>query len=76
MSDRYWIIPVLVKAQPEELDKIRSLITSKLGAYYHRHDLAREINPEWLKAENSPIKSITEADYALIKVGPEPKEPS
>lgn len=73
MSERYWILPILVKAQPEELERIKNLISSSLQNHFHKHDLARELNPEWLKAENSPIKSIETSDYALINIGPKPK---
>jgi len=74
MSKEYWIIPVIVAVPASELEEVKARISVALAAYFHRHDIARPINPEWMNAENSPIKDITEADYALIKVGPEPKQ--
>jgi len=71
---RYWIVPVLVCCQAEELEGVKASISKGLTGHFHKHTLAHELNPEWMNAENSPIKEITEADYAMIKVGPEPKE--
>lgn len=75
MSEQYWIVPVLVKCSVDELDKLKTIIGHALEkhSYTYRHDIAKELNPEWLKAENSPIKFIEQSDFALIKVGPEPK---
>lgn len=74
MPDRYWILPILIKCQPEDFEDIKKRVSIAIKEHFYKFDLEKELNPEWIKAEDSPIYLIQDQRYTMIKVGPEPKE--